>query len=356
MAAAAKATGISTSRTRKARAPKRVVAWANDHYSAAIDDLVPELATGLKHNRYLDVVQWNIEWFGAAKSTSKDKQRIPLIAAILERINAELFVFQEVVGPTPTRPGVLDDVARVLTERGAGTYVVDYTQAGGEQRVAMMWDRDVLRAKTDVAELFKGNAHKPAGGKDPFAGRTPLYGYFQARAPGQSNQRAFDFQALGVHLKAMGDGAAQRLASARILSTWFKGQATEVDSDVMIVGDFNDSPGAACFKPFHKLENEGKAAFRTINDEDDFSYLWLRNGSDQYVSRIDLAVVSTASMTQVADDTVARAIRWKPIEQVIEEASGELRDTAVRKVLAQVKDEISDHLPTLSRFYFSSPA
>jgi hypothetical protein len=76
------------------------------------------------------------------------------VVGILAKLHADLFVLQEVAGPTEVRPGLLDTVAAALTAGGAGDCAVDYTKAGGEQWVAMMWDRDWLRAKADVAELF----------------------------------------------------------------------------------------------------------------------------------------------------------------------------------------------------------
>lgn len=334
---------------------KHVVTSDNDNYSFAVDDLVPPHYTGTE--RYLDVIQWNLEWFGAAKSTTWDRKRWALVVGILARLNADLFVFQEVAGPTERRPGALDAVAAELTAGGAGDYAVDYTKAGGEQRVAMMWDRDWLRAKADVAELFERGAHQPAGGPDPFAGRTPLYGWFTGRLAGGPNSApggSFDFQVLGVHLKAMADGAGQRQQSARVLSAWMEHKAPLVDADVLIMGDFNAPPDDACWAPFHALEDARKAAFRAINDPSDFSYLWLRNKKDKALSRIDLTVASLASMTNVAARTVAAAVRWKPIEEVIAQTQ-DLTGARATKLLEQLKSSISDHLPTFSRFYFTAP-
>jgi endonuclease/exonuclease/phosphatase family metal-dependent hydrolase len=345
--------------TRKSATPppaRNVVVAENDTYSFAVDDLVPQQYRGT--DRYLDVIQWNLEWFGASKSTEWDKSRWSLVVGILEKLNADLFVFQEVAGPTETRTGVIDAVAAELTARGAGEYVVDYTRAGGEQRVAMMWDRQWLRAKSEVSELFKRGAHKLDDGSDAFAGRTPLYGWFTGKLPTGPSSRAggsFDFQMLGVHLKAMADGAAQREESARVLAKWMRKEAPMVDADVLIMGDFNAPPGDACWAPFHKLEDEGRAGFRKINDPSDFSYLWLDNKKDRYLSRIDLTVASTSSQTRVAG-TLARTVRWKPIEEVIAATQGKLTDRQVTALLKQIKESISDHLPVFSRFYFTQPA
>jgi hypothetical protein len=72
------------------------------------------------------------------------------------------------------------------------------------------------------------------------------------------------------------------------------------------------------------------------------------------VSRIDLAVASLASMTNVVKGTVATAVKWKPIEEVIAQTQ-DLTKPQTMKLLRQIKSSISDHLPTFSRFYFTTP-
>lgn len=358
----------STARRRRpvVEARANVITSDNDNLSDALADLVPQQYRGT--DQFLDVVQWNIEWFGAQKSVAKDKQRLGLVVDTLEALNADLFVFQEIAGPTSDGryPGALDVVAEELTARGAGHYVVHYTKAGGEQRVAMMWDRDWLRAKTDVTDLFPRGEHKFGNPpKDAFAGRTPLYGYFTARIPTESAEdfddeaseggspEKFEFQALGVHLKAMGDGFPQRKRSAEVLSSWLTKDALDVDGDVMIMGDFNAPPSEKkSWEPFYKLEDAGKVGFRKINDESDFSYLWLANQSSQFVSRIDLAVVSLSAKAQA--ETLAQPILWRPIEETLAQA-GDLKAAEVRAVLREIKEGISDHLPCVSRFYFKKP-
>jgi hypothetical protein len=291
---------------------------------------------------------------------------IGLCGVPCQSLNADLFVFQEIAGPSADGryEGALDEVARQLTARGAGHYVVFYTQAGGEQRVAMMWDRDWLRAKGEVTDLFPRGTHMMPGGpgerpRDAFAGRTPLYGHFTARVPSESSElertsENFEFQVLGVHLKAMGDGHPQRLKSSEVLVDWYRNDAMAVDSDVLIMGDFNAPPSEErSFKPFWDLEASGEAGFRSLNDESDFSYMWLRNQTDKFVSRIDLTVASLSSQKRA--EKLAQPIRWKPIEETLAVA-GNLKDTKVREVLHAIKENLSDHLPCVSRFYFGPPS
>jgi len=91
--------------------------------------------------------------------------------------------------------------------------------------------------------------------------------------------------------------------------------------------------------------------FRSINDPSDFSYLWLANRSSKFVSRIDLTAMSLSSATQIVGKP-AQVVRWKPIQDVIQEAGGMTKPQVVA-VLKAIKETISDHLPTVNRFYFT---
>lgn len=343
----------------KVTARGNVITADNDNLSIGLEDVVPDDMKGT--SQFLDIVQWNLEWFGAQKSATLDRERFGTVVKILDALNGDLFVFQEVAGPSYDRryPGALDAVAEELNRRGAGDYVVYYTEAGGEQRVSMMWDRRWLRAKTDVKELFPLGTHTMPGGKDPFGKRTPLLGYFTARVPegapaagaeGEARAEKFDFQVLGVHLKAMAEGHAQRLRSAEVLADWLSKEAPKTDNDAMIMGDWNAPPDDSCWGPIHQLESNGNVKFRDINDPSDFSYLWLENRSDKFTSRIDLQVVSLASMQQVVG-AAAQVVRWKPIEEAIARA-GSMTDPEVVKTMRFLKEHVSDHMPTVSRFYF----
>ena len=319
----------------------------NDNMSLAFEQMVP--GRYQDSDAYLNIVQWNIEWFGAAKSKAKDIRRVEIVTDILTSFNADLFIFQEIAGPSRDGRyrGVLDSIAEELTVRGAGDYVVFYTEAGGEQRVAMMWDRDYIRAKSEVSDLFPRGTHKTPDGKDAFANRAPLYGHFEARVGAAGR---FDFQALGVHLKAMADGAEQREYSARVLAEWMQSARVEVDADILVVGDWNAPPTAPEWDAIRGLPN---VHFDAINDPSDFSYLWLENRGRRFVSRIDLAAVSLASETPVPE-VMAGVVRWRPIEEALSRASG-LTDAEVVRNMREVKETVSDHLPTITQFYFSPP-
>ena len=84
----------------------------HDNMSKSFENMVPEQYKDT--DQFLNIVQWNIEWFGAQKSTARDKRRVELVTDILEAFNADLFVFQEVAGPSKDGryDGVLDGISK----------------------------------------------------------------------------------------------------------------------------------------------------------------------------------------------------------------------------------------------------
>ena len=333
-----------------------LITVSQDNMSAVFEDFVPKQYHDT--DQFLNIVQWNIEWFGARKNTERDKKRKKLVTDILAMFNADLFVFQEIAGPSADGryEGVLDEIADELTERGMGDYVVYYTYAGGEQRVAMMWDREFIKAKEEVQDLFDRGTYQKPGKKDPFAGRTPLYGHFTSRIEAGEAFDKYDFQVVGLHLKAMADGVTQRAESAKILVDYLEKDFQQKTGDILMMGDFNAPPDdKKSWSAFHQLEKKSPEQFKftAINDPSDFSYMWLKNMSDKYVSRIDLTAMSLSSELKVG--SAGTPVKWKPIEEAISRA-GKISDKEVRDTMSEIKELISDHLPVLTQFYIEDPA
>jgi hypothetical protein len=79
---------------------------------------------------------------------------------------------------------------------------VEYGTTGGDQRIAVMYDLDWIRAKDDIEELFGKGTIIAGDGKDAFP-RLPLYAYFTSLSVGGE---PFDFQLAGLHLKSQRGG------------------------------------------------------------------------------------------------------------------------------------------------------
>ncbi len=307
----------------------------NDHISATIDalDIVPEGMAG--NELYLDVVSWNIRYFH-----DMDDDRVRRITRILDALNADIIVCQEI------RDGSMDVVADELRQIGAGYYEVNYGTTGGNQRVCIMHDLDWVRSKDDVKELFGKREHIAPNGKDAFP-RLPLKGQFTCL---QTNPHAepFDFQLLGLHLKSQrGGGGAQRKKSAEVLCDWLANNAPMIDSDVVLVGDWNSGPDSEDWEAFHKLEDDGEGLFKSINDSTDFSHFYYKN-KKSLGSKLDLAAITVAAHEQLAD--LPRTVRWTTLDNFLD-SNPKARE--IKEYIKEVRDKISDHMPVIMRFYFT---
>jgi hypothetical protein len=256
-------------------------------------------------------------------------------------LNSDIFVFQEI------QPGSLDGIARVLTEEGKGIYEVLYGTTGGDQRVAIMYDTQWIRAKDDIVELFGKGQVKTGDNKDAFP-RLPFKGYFVAKSP-NPGKSGFSFQLVGVHLKSqMGDGGSQRRTASEKLCWWLEKEASEIDADTIIIGDWNKEPDSSDWEAIHKLEKEGKVKFSSINDKTDFSHLYYKNKND-LGSRLDIALVSTDAF-QTMKNKKTDVIQWTTINDLLQSASQQ-KVAEIKAILNDIKENISDHMPLFTRYY-----
>jgi len=289
-------------------------------------------------DRYLDLVTWNIRWFN-----SRDPQRVANMVTVLTALNADILVLEEI------EEGSLDEVAGRLGDAGAGLYKVEYGTTGGDQRIAMFYDTEWVRAKDDIHELVGKGEVRTRAGKDAFP-RTPLWGYFTG-LPVNVRNESFDFQLVGIHPKSqLGDGVTdkeQRQKAAAWLADWLEGDAQQVDSDVMIVGDWNEPPSSDTWQPFADLEAQDKVFFRKVNDDDEISHLMYKR-KDHIGSRLDIKVVSaSAGGFRKADPKV---VRWTTLTKLL---AGNPSAAEIKQFIRDVSRDLSDHMPVVSRFFFT---
>lgn len=312
-------------------------------------DLVPKELAG--SDQFLDVVSWNIRYFD-----HKDPIRVEHVTEVLSALNADIFVLVEIAAD-----GALDQVVEGLARKRAGYYSVALGRTGSQQRVALLWDRDWVRSKKDPVELFAGEnliVEENGAKKDVFP-RLPLWGVFDATAA-EASEQGFTFELVGVHLKAQGGGPAgssenrgragipQRKAAAERLVRWLETPADHDDTDVIVVGDWNASTDQEEWDLIRKLEEEKKVAFGAINDPSKPTHLVRLNKTGPAGTRLDMHLITETAKREGVPDNVALVINWKPFEDLQVLAGGERL-----KLLKQIKERFSDHLPVVSRFYLT---
>lgn len=313
----------------------------NDRISAVFESIVPDQYRGT--DRFLDIITWNLRWF-----TSRDIKRVDRVTAIMDALNADIFVCQEI------ECGSLDAIAERLSNNGAGHYKVAYGTTGGDQRIAMMYDMDWIRAKSDIVELFGKDQVLTSDGKNAFP-RLPLYAYFT----GLSHESdPFDFQLLGVHLKSQRDdnatngknegdgGKAQRELAAKKLAEWLTKEAPKIDADALIIGDWNAPISASVWNPLKALDKKNKIKFEGLNKSNEISYLMYQNASS-LGSRIDLEATTVSAYKEMASDP--EVVKWREFNRLLSEKTAAAK---LKEYINEVRNTISDHMPVLTRFYW----
>lgn len=309
--------------------------------------LVPERFKGT--DKFLDIVSWNIRWFDA-----QDPARVKAIADVLETINADFFVLTEIA-----EDGALNQIAELLAKRKAGYYSVHYGTTGGQQRVVLMWDRDWVRAKHTPEELFENEPTTTAenGRKTEIFPRRPLWGYFEALSEDLQTE-GFSFELVGVHLKSQMPprgfsgsgryGVKQRTAAARLLAKWLTTASEHYDEDVLIVGDWNASTELEEWKPVRKLENDGEVVFENINLPGEPTHLARLNKSGPAGTRLDLVLLTKAADAVAVPEQKGIVIEWSVFDHL-----NDLESEERKELFKRLKEKFSDHLPLVTRFYFT---
>ncbi len=295
----------------------------NDHLSELFgitlpDGLVPDHLQGT--DRFLDLVTWNIKFFDL-----KSADRVRMIGRTMNEISADIFVMQEI------DTGAMQPVANFLNDIGAGHYSVAQGTTGGNQRVTVVYDQDWVRATSNPAEMSEGTIDE--NGKEAFP-RLPLHMRMVVRSAGRPDP--FEFDLMGVHLKSQrgpNRSMSQRVAAAAKIAEWMTTPANEWE-DLIVAGDWNAEPGQPEWTRLRNLEEEKKLRFESWNKGGEGSHL-MKSGKS---SRLDFIVVSEAASRQGAEGK-AEVINWNEVLK---------RKTTLSKVI----DEISDHRPVVSRFYF----
>lgn len=301
-------------------------------------------------DKFIDVVSWNIRWFD-----HQDPDRVKAITEIMGALNSDIFVLTEIA-----EDGALDEVVAGLGKKKAGHYSVHYGTTGGQQRVALVWDRDWIRAKESIVELFADEQNlviAEDGRKASIFPRLPLWGYFEAlpTEPSSTND-GFTFELVGVHLKSQmppkgvagisRGGIRQRTKAAKRLAKWIASAGEHYDEDVIVIGDWNAKPSEKEWDALRKLERDRQIVFEEINPEGEITHLARFNRSGGGGSKLDLHVISTAADAAAVPDKRGVVIKWSLFDHL-----DVLDSTARQKLFKTFTHFISDHLPVLSRFY-----
>ncbi len=169
----------------------------------------------------LDVVTWNIEWFGdAGNGPVDDNVQFENVKTLVTTMDADIYAFQEISNPT-----LFNQLDTDLT--GYDGVIASYSQS---QKTAYLYKN------TTIQMINSGLITNGMVQSDWANGRYPLLLHFNATV----NEETQEIYAYAIHAKAFGEPSdySQRLNASAQLKNYL--DANRADDNVIVLGDFND--------------------------------------------------------------------------------------------------------------------
>jgi endonuclease/exonuclease/phosphatase family metal-dependent hydrolase len=145
-----------------------------------------------------------------------------------------------------------------------------------------------------------------------------------------------------------GGGGLQRQLAAQKLSNWLEIEAPKVDADVIMTGDWNQTPDSPAWEPLRQMEKRGEALFTSLNNKNEISHLMYKN-KNEFGTRLDLCAVSISASKEL-EEKKSSVIRWKSLDDLLASSPDSKK---LKTYIQEVSDNISDHMPVVTRFYFT---
>lgn len=227
-------------RSYAAAAPGPLVPWRRGRRLAAVSGLTRMLlalllaGAALAQAPVVTLGTWNIENLGFREPRRTDDD-FTKIAQFITETGADVLAVQEIGGPEP--------LGRLIAKLPGWRFVLGesggFRGESGRISVGFLWND--ARIELLAAEDLRGVPTSVDG--VPIFHRQPVTACFRSRDGG------LDFRAIVVHLKASRGTANEHkrkleIAVLREILTHL-GRADGEDQDIVVLGDFNHSPGSA---------------------------------------------------------------------------------------------------------------
>lgn len=178
----------------------------------------------------LDVVTWNVEWFGDASNGPADVNlQLENVITVVETIDADIYALQEI-----SSPSLFNGLVEGLEEYGG--FLANFSQT---QETAYLFKRSSIDSLSGVT-LSSADGFTQANWAN---GRYPLLFRFNANI----NDEQQEIYAFNIHAKAFGDQSSydQRVAASGELKEYL--DRNYGDDNVIMLGDYNDEINSSTF-------------------------------------------------------------------------------------------------------------
>ncbi|MFD2514497.1 choice-of-anchor J domain-containing protein, partial [Pontibacter locisalis] len=290
----------------------------------------------------LDVVTWNLEWFGSTSNgPSNEDLQLANAKAALMNLNADIIALQEIVDETK---------AQQLAQEIGYNYVSEKLswQSSNEQITAFIYNPAVVTVKKEKVILKKlyedilvdptTIENYPSGTSSHLwaSGRLPYLVEFEAEIDGVKQT----YNLINIHAKAnSGDDIVQynrRKYDLQVLKDTLDAQYA--NANLILLGDYNDDIDMSV------VGTNNVSTYKMFVDDNDnyipLTYELSTTGavtyeSSSFASFLDHLIISN----ELEDEYIENSVK---IESQLLELIGNFRSTT------------SDHLPVSARFYLNA--
>lgn len=209
----------------------------------------------ISKDQTLDVVTWNVEWFGdAGNGPEDDDLQLRNAITVVETIDADIYALQEI--SSPNRFNALVD-----SLEGYGGFLANFSQT---QETAYLFKRSSIDSLSGVT-LSPGDGFTQSNWAN---GRYPLMFRFMA----DINNEQQEIYAFNIHAKAFGDQSSydQRVAASIELKEYL--DRNRASDNVIMLGDYNDEIVSSTFSgndsPYKNFDDDAEYTIVTKNLEE----------------------------------------------------------------------------------------
>jgi len=273
----------------------------------------------LPQDQTLEVVTWNLEWFGSTSYGPADENlQLQNVVKVLDSLKADIYALQEVSDQQS-----VDQIVSHLSLPSYHGFVADYITYN--QKMAFIYNTETVDSLTSGAITESMNDYY-------WASRLPFQFTFKVHINGETA----NIMAVDIHAKAnTGDQSLsyrRRIEAAESIYQYF--QNNRPDTRIIMLGDYNDDMDVSIFNdqptPYQLFLDDTqhyKVVTKALTDDGKSSNVY-------YDNMIDHITISNELFNRYIDgsEAVFMADDW----------------------IASYSSTTSDHRPVWTRFDFSS--
>ena len=264
-------------------------------------------------NHTLDIVTWNVEWFGdASNGPDDDNLQMQNAKTLIETIDADLYALQEI-----SNANLFETLVTNL--EGYSGVLANFDQT---QRTAYIYKDETIKVYQD--QLISNGMNY----SDWAAGRFPFELFIDATINGETREMYL----YNIHAKAFGEQSdyTQRINASRQLKVFLDNQRRS--ANVMVLGDFND-------EILQSTYNNLASPYKNFDDDSEYSILTKSLEVNGYTSYSRFSMLDHILISSELED------EWLEGTQRVENPN----------YIGNYLSETSDHYPVWTRFQYGTP-